>query len=292
MLLSKRGVVTRDGQKLLRVCRSCDTSLQKEVKPKRSIANRFAIGETPQRIRDLQLTVTEIALITPVYTSAMFVTLDLDGERKLPNGQKGMKGHVLSQRLDVQSAVSQLPRTANNVSLRVIVTSAFSTAQRAISLGGFVVRRRVVAEALQWLIAHNPLYQSITIDDTALRALPEDGVWNAVVQDASDPNLMADDAARAPDSASAAAAPAPALALAPAPAPVPPSPAVASASSAAPAPVPAGDDVGHVQWHMTTVVDAEEKARSEQTLQSVLQRLANEVRARAVCLSCVVCVCV
>jgi hypothetical protein len=112
MLLSKRGVVTRDGQKFLRVCRSCDTSLQQKggCKPKRSIANRFVIGETPQRIRDLQLTATEIALITPVYTSAMFVTLSLDGERKMPNGQKGMKGHVLSQRLDVQSAVSQLPR--------------------------------------------------------------------------------------------------------------------------------------------------------------------------------------
>ena len=163
MLLSRRGIVERDEQRWIRACRSCCNALRAGHRPKLSIANRFAIGEMPELLRALNLTATEIALITPVYTSAMFVTLGLDGGAKLPNGQKGMVGRCLSQRLEVQRAVTQLPHTANNLPLRVIVTSAYSKAQRAVALGGFVVRRQSVLTALKWLIANNPLYQHITI---------------------------------------------------------------------------------------------------------------------------------
>ena len=51
---------------------------------------------------------------------------------------------------------------------------------------------------------HTPKFRSIKPDHTAANALPEDGVWNAIVQDATDPNLITTAPAAAMDAAAAA----------------------------------------------------------------------------------------
>src|SRR4051794_21918126 len=92
-----------------------------------------------------------------------------------------MKGHFCSQRIDTQRVITALPLADSDISFRVIITSSYTSAQRAAALRDAVVRQAKVRELLQWLKANNPLYRAITIDQARINALPADAILNAVV---------------------------------------------------------------------------------------------------------------
>ena len=72
---------------------------------------------------------------------------------KLPHGQYGYSGHVINFPQDVQSFATSLPCLSADISVLVV------RKEREQTYRDFHVHRRVVEEALTWLIANNIYYQ-------------------------------------------------------------------------------------------------------------------------------------
>ena len=90
---------------------------------------------------------------------------------KLPHGQYGYSGHVINFPQDVKSFATTLPRLPSEIDILVVRREREQTHR------DFHVRRRVVEEALTWLLANNIYYRKIgvSLDQDALACLPEDG---------------------------------------------------------------------------------------------------------------------
>lgn len=90
---------------------------------------------------------------------------------KLPHGQYGYSGHVINLPQDEKSFVLKLPRLTSEMDVLVIRREREQTHQ------DFHVHRRVVQQALTWLLENNIYYRSvgISVDEDALASLPDDG---------------------------------------------------------------------------------------------------------------------
>lgn len=107
-------------------------------------------------------------------------------------GQKGLKGHVYSHRIDTPTIIQQLPLSAMKVPLRVTMTGAYTSAERARLLKQYEVDRAKVFALLCWFKFHHPAYADINIDTAALAALPVmRGVLDGVV-DVCDESMLDD----------------------------------------------------------------------------------------------------
>ena len=80
-------------------------------------------------------------------------------------------GHVINFPQDVKSFATALPRLPSEIDILVV------RKEREQTHHGFHVRRRVVEEALTWLLANNIYYRKIgvSLDQDALANLPENG---------------------------------------------------------------------------------------------------------------------
>ena len=99
-------------------------------------------------------------------------------------GQKAYKGHVITLPQDVQQLADILPRCLED--LPVII---FTINGKDNSSSDFVVRRKKVEEALNWLTGekengepNNPLYKNVGIDKQTLANLPEHGILSDVTR--------------------------------------------------------------------------------------------------------------
>ena len=90
---------------------------------------------------------------------------------KLPHGQYGYSGSVINFPQDVKSFGTTLPRLPSEIDILVVRMEKEQTHR------DFHVMRRVVEEALTWLLANNIYYRKIgvSLDQDALACLPEDG---------------------------------------------------------------------------------------------------------------------
>ena len=88
---------------------------------------------------------------------------------RLPHGQYGYSGHIINLPQDVTTFAHSLPRHPSNLDV-VVVRMAVAQSHK-----DFRIRKRKVLSALKWLIANNPYYRNIILDEDALQALPEDG---------------------------------------------------------------------------------------------------------------------
>ena len=89
---------------------------------------------------------------------------------RLPHGQYGYRGHVINLPQDVASFANTLPRLPTELDIIVVRKEGSIQSHR-----DFRVRRSVVLQALQWLVANNSYYRNVHIDPDALAQLPEDG---------------------------------------------------------------------------------------------------------------------
>ena len=99
-------------------------------------------------------------------------------------GQRAYKGHVITLPQDVQQLADILPRCPKD--LPVII---FTINGKDNSSSDFVVRRKKVEDALNWLTGekengepNNPLYKNVKIDRQTLANLPEHGVLSDVTR--------------------------------------------------------------------------------------------------------------
>ena len=142
------------------MCESCE--FDKSNPPRFSTQNRMNPGTRPEFFK--LLTVAEQMLISPIISS--FCVFSLAGQ-----GQRGYRGHVINFQQDVDSFVSQLPRTT----LPVVLVQR-KIGEKSVLLR---VRRALISKCLAFLKCHNRFFKDIYISQENLKAIPVDGFWTA-----------------------------------------------------------------------------------------------------------------
>lgn len=94
---------------------------------------------------------------------------------RLPHGQYGYSGHVINLPQDVKSITRTLPRLCDAIEV-ITVRREGSDNQHS----DFRVRRRIVQSALEWLVQNNIYYRDITIDQSRLQQLPQNGYLSGI----------------------------------------------------------------------------------------------------------------
>ena len=82
---------------------------------------------------------------------------------------------------DVQKLADVLPNYPKDIPV-----ISFSVKGKAENSKVYHVRREKVQSALKWLVEHNPLYSGVTIDESRIGSLPENGpieVQNVCVEE-------------------------------------------------------------------------------------------------------------
>ena len=114
----------------------------------------------PPELQDLSQ--TEEMLISPIMP--MMTTY------RLPHGQLGYSGHVISLPQAVDDFVKSLPRSPQEICV-LIVRKHFTDGRHK----DFRVRKHKILAALQWLLSNNTYFKDVTIDQETLNELPLDG---------------------------------------------------------------------------------------------------------------------
>jgi hypothetical protein len=89
-------------------------------------------------------------------------------------GSAAFSGHVINLPHDIQGLADELPNTPANLPIVVVRKTTQDVAHGTTSTREFRARRQRVLDALQWLVANNPLYRDVRISLHAAQSLPED----------------------------------------------------------------------------------------------------------------------
>ncbi len=184
-LLAPEGVRTEGGSTLIHTCKSCRDELRKPraQPPRYSLANDLWIGPVPPELQIL--TVSEQLLIAQLFPRVYVFKLFPKTPGYRPPSetlQRGMRGTVSTYELDSQGVADMvdgglLPRLPSVLASVISVTfMGIGALPKQWLRTTFRVRRPVVAAALRKLQSVHRHYQSITISEERLRALPEDDV--------------------------------------------------------------------------------------------------------------------
>ena len=183
--IDRNGILTADevieGAPVIgRSCGHCYKAIKKKLVPEYALGNRLWTGiemDTPLK----ELTWIEEKLIARIHVSVQvqkcraFHAFIADNFHP----QSQVKGHILSYPMEPTTILNRLPlRPGQLIGLIKVVFLSRNSITRtdANKLRFYIVRRTKVWHALRWLIANNPHYKDVSIDDNALSQLPEDGI--------------------------------------------------------------------------------------------------------------------
>ena len=93
-----------------------------------------------------------------------------------PGGQRGYSGHCINLPQHVQELATSLPRYPKDLALIVIKMKGKDNTFKDVT-----VRRRMVQNALTWLINNNPHYQDVHLNQQCLASLPENSIPNDLI---------------------------------------------------------------------------------------------------------------
>lgn len=85
----------------------------------------------------------------------------------IKNGMLGSKGHIVSFFQDIKGICNVLPRLPEQVSMVKVIRASVNRHGESMN-NAFVINRRRVINALEWLKKHNQLYHDITIAESNL----------------------------------------------------------------------------------------------------------------------------
>ena len=88
-----------------------------------------------------------------------------------PGGQRGYSGHCVNLPQNITELASSLPLYAKDVSVILVKMKGKNNTFKDV-----YVRGQKVADALNWLVVHNPCYKNLTFNHHALNLLPDNGV--------------------------------------------------------------------------------------------------------------------
>ena len=86
------------------------------------------------------------------------------------SGNLSYKGHIITLPHNVQKIADILPNKPNDLPLL-----SFTVKGKGENKKSFKVRREKVLNALKWLIANNPSYKDVVLDELRINSLPEGG---------------------------------------------------------------------------------------------------------------------
>lgn len=185
MLLYNQAVENDKGQ----ICTDCMTELRSGKRPSLSLANNMWIGDVPPPLSVLSL--PERVLIARYFPAAYIVKLypKRNGTGFDPRAlNSGVRGNVTTYPLNVAALAkyvdgNSLPPHPRVLAATIGITfiGVKGTPEKAMR-GLFSVSRERVRQALKWLKEFNEFYQHITINETTLQALPDDGVPPELLQ--------------------------------------------------------------------------------------------------------------
>lgn len=186
-LLELAGVLHTDEGDLMRCCSGCLQQLRDNKQhgpPRLSLANGLWIGEVPWQLECLSFAEQLlVALLYPrVYVFKLFPK-KIRGVRTTDNLQRGMRGNVSTYELSPDGIASmvagRLMPCPPEILASLITVMFVGVGQLPQTWMGktFRVRRRAVAQALQWLKENNAhYYGDVIIDTERLSRLPDDDV--------------------------------------------------------------------------------------------------------------------
>src|SRR6202000_2564924 len=135
------------------VCMRCYNNLARNKVPPKAKINLLELPPLPKQIADLSP--AEARLIAQV-KAYMKVYLLCNGR-----GQKAMKGLVIHFPQQVDEVITQLPLSPSNADL-IVVNEKGDRVEHVTTLK---VRPKYIYDALCWLVANNPLYFNISINN-------------------------------------------------------------------------------------------------------------------------------
>ena len=93
-------------------------------------------------------------------------------------GTRSLRGSVcfVDRLEDLGEMATKLPRLASSIKIVVVERRKGSAGSIAAEYSPLRVRKNNVMAALHWLRKFNPAYQDVTIDEDAVKALPDDGM--------------------------------------------------------------------------------------------------------------------
>jgi len=176
-------VINSSGKATGKVCAECIQALTRRKRPKYALAHGLWLGETPPELQNL--THPEELLLGLQFPRVFFYKLrpkDRFAGENPEQRQRAMVGNLVSFACNVEKVADMI---AGNLMPRPPAVLASVLAVSIVGHGKppkkwlnatFRVRRQRVREALEWLIAHNPLYAGVTLSNARLDSLPEDSI--------------------------------------------------------------------------------------------------------------------
>ena len=180
-LLDSRGIVYAETSEnvQLRLCDVCHRALRRSRIPQFALANYFVMGDVPPEL--LNLSPVEESMIALCRARCIMVQLKSmrRSDVNSSTSQRGFRGHTIFHQQDVSKLATLLPPSLEEILAPICVLFIGSRKptlewirEHAKPL---VVRAHVVRRALKWLIANNPLYAAVRVNDAVLLQIEREG---------------------------------------------------------------------------------------------------------------------
>jgi hypothetical protein len=173
LMVDPLGIVSSsplDASPVLSICNTCKLSLERDVRPKESLANYRWVGAVPPELQGL--TWIEELLIARAHLTGQIIRL----QNRNASSHFGLKGHVILLPQDTTELLNILPRSSSSLPdiVRVVWVGRPVRDMDAFR-NHFSVRTRKVYDALVWLVENNEDYKDVTIDKSQFQQWPP--VW-------------------------------------------------------------------------------------------------------------------
>jgi hypothetical protein len=157
-------------------CLSCNSCIGRRTIPPLSagnFVNRLFCQEYPAALRDLNT--VEERFLARAHVIRAFLKLTSGAQKGI--SYRGARGHYVAVKQDPSNILSILPTKRLQDYTTITVAWEKETPPSERNLARFCsVNKNKVLQALLWLCAHNPVYQSVTIDYKLLDSWPEDHI--------------------------------------------------------------------------------------------------------------------
>ncbi len=179
MILDPDGIFDiKTGSPKLQVCRSCHEALRKGSIPPLAMANNHYLGPVPPELRDL--TIVEEAMIALCRSKCWILQLNDENETESTIFQQGMVGHVIVYPQRLRIVARKLPLSVEDITslLCVIFIGSMPPSDEWLRKKAkpLIVHGKHVRCALEWLVANNPLYEGVEIDNEVLAELEDNPI--------------------------------------------------------------------------------------------------------------------
>ena len=204
IVLYASGLFQQKKLNMCTLCLTCHELLSKGNIPKFSPANNVWLGDIPAELQGL--TIPEEKLISLYRHNSCIIKLH-SPFHSTTTAQAALRGNCITFLQNIPNIANSLPLTLDDLcdTLKVIFVGA-NPPTRIHLRKVLTVRKRKVAEALQWLKKNNVLYRDVEINLKNIAELPDDDVPESIIstmeQRIGDEETQSERAGYAPDALS------------------------------------------------------------------------------------------